>query len=258
MAFFKINGLEFPILDGSASVDEEVIGSSIRAFNGHLIQTARKRARMISCTTPILSATEAKAFVGLIRGDGHFWDFEDTYGYSSRGLAISSGVYSLTLGFLRVNAGSSVVYPVGFTASGPWTVGAYYDGENIIVDSDGNEYRSGASDPGMNNILDVTASGFLLWGRSELGGAQQNDFDYAFAVPYLFTNEMLVAYSDSSTAGNMLSELPALTISGSIVDDENVTMKIEHGSISKEPIQFMSGGSITTGYQVSFKMREVL
>lgn len=254
MAFFKINGLEFPILDGSASVDEEVIGSSTRAFNGHLIQTARKRARMISCTTPILSATEAKAFVGLIRGDGHYWDFEDTYGYSSRGLGISGGVYTISLGFLNVSSGSTVVYPVGYPASGPWTIGAYYDGEPIIVDSDGNEYRSGAPDPGMNNILDLTASGFLLWGRNEFGTPTVSTFGYAFAVPYLFTSEMLLAYSTSG----FQSELPALTISGSIVDDENVTVKIEHGSISKEPIQFMSGGSITTGYQVSFKMREVL
>jgi hypothetical protein len=35
-------------------------------------------------------------------------------------------------------------------------------------------------------------------------------------------------------------------------------MRLRHGSYSEEPVQFMSGGSITTGFKLSFTLDEVL
>jgi hypothetical protein len=61
-----------------------------------------------------------------------------------------------------------------------------------------------------------------------------------------------------STGTNFTSELPRLTVSGNVVGGVATTMRLQHGSLSEEPIQFMSSGSIATGFKISFSLAEVL
>jgi len=79
-------------------------------------------------------------------------------------------------------------------------------------------------------------------------------WDWVVILPFVATAGMHEAFTNL----NDFSEIPALTVSGNALKSESVTMRLRHGSLSDELIQFMSGGSITTGFQIAFTLEEVL
>ena len=249
MAFLLINDFEVSILDGSADISEEEIGSSSRAFSGHLIQSTRARARVLKATTPILSSTNAKALVGLLKADGHAWAFDDIY--SSKGLGAASGSYTISSGEITVASGSTVSFDTNIGSE--WTIIAYDNGAGLryAIDSSGGQYEDNISTTGVDNMIDVVSGDFKIYGTNKAGSPSAMTWDYAMLFPFVMTSPM---------RSITFSEIPTLNVLGNAirVPSANVPMRLRHGSLSEEPIQYMSGGSITTGFQISFTLEEVL
>jgi hypothetical protein len=256
MAFLTINGYELPVLDASADVSTESIGYEARSYSGKLLQSTRGRARIVKATTPILTATEAAAVRGLLQGLGHYWEFNDKY--SSRGLSAASGssTHTVSGGKITVTSGGTVTYNTNVGSN--WSLIVYDDTEaqTYSLDSDGVKYESGTvSSDTVSNIADVSSGDLQLYGKTLAGANANKDYLFAAVVPYVFTTDMHVAFS---TGTNFTSELPRLTVSGNVVGGVATTMRLQHGSLSEEPIQFMSSGSIATGFKLSFTLAEVL
>ena len=255
MAFLTINGLDVPVLDGAADLTVEDIGHSARAFNGYMSNSIRARARSIACTTPILSAEDARALVGLVRGDGHFWAFSDIY--SSRGLGALSGTYTVSGGNITVSSGLDVRFDTNVGSA--WSLLVRYNvgAATYTLDSAGTKYKNGATTADVvSNIADVSSGDLFLYGRSITAVNGNQSYSYAAVVPYVFTTAMHAAFSASSSP--FQSELPRLTVSGSAFRTDSLTMRLQQGSLSEEPVQYMSGGSIAIGYQLSFTLEETL
>lgn len=252
MAFLTINGFTVSVLDGSADVSEEEIGSSTRAFSGHLIQSTRARARVLKATTPILSSVNAKALVGLLKADGHAWEFDDIY--SSKGLGAASGTYTIISSLLQILGGNTVTFNTNIGSA--WTIVAELNtGTMFTIDSDGNQYVSGVSTSGNNYFLNVSGGDMILSGKSATNTNTVRQWERVSIFPFAMTVSMHEFFSTSS---GLFSEIPSLTVSGSVLKSASVTMRLRHGSLSEEPIQYMSGGSVTTGFQISFTLEEVL
>lgn len=256
MAFLTINGFDLGILDGSASLPTEIIGYEVRAYSGHMLQSTRGRARSIEATTPILSASDATAVRGLLQGLGHLWEFSDQY--SSRGLGPGSGSYTVSFGSINVASGSTVIFNTNVGSS--WSLVVHYNsGPNTTytLDSAGTKYRNGVvTTDVVTNIANVVSGDLQLKGQSIAGVAGAQSYTYAAVVPYVFTTAMHVIFANANDF--FRSELPRLTVSGNAFRGESLTMRLRHGSYSEEPVQFMSGGSITTGFKLSFTLDEVL
>jgi hypothetical protein len=252
MAFLTINGFEISILDGSADVSEEEIGSSTRAFSGHLIQSTRARARVFSGKTPILSAANAKATTGLLKADGHYWGFDDQY--SSKGLGVASGTYTITSGLIQILGGNTVTFDTNIGSA--WTIVAKQNiGSMFTIDSDGNQYVNGVTTTGNNYFLNVSSGDMVLSGKSNTNTNTVRQWDDVLIFPFAMTVSM---HEFFSTPSALFSEVPALTVSGNALKSESVTMRLRHGSLSDELIQYMTGGSVATGFQVAFTLEEVL
>jgi len=252
MAFLTINGFEVSVLDGSADVSEEEIGSSSRAFSGHLLQSTRARARVFSGATPILTSANAKAIVGLLKADGHYWEFEDQY--SSKGLGVASGSYTLASSQITIGSGNTVTFDTNIGSA--WTIIAHDSGSvaTFSLDSGGTEYEGGSAASGNDNMFDVTSGDLELYGTNQAGVGASMSWDWVVILPFVAT----VSMHETFTNLNDFSETPAFTVSGNALKSESVTMRLRHGSLSEELIQFMSGGSIATGFQVAFTLEEVL
>lgn len=251
MAFLKINNYDVSVLDGSADVSEEEIGSSTRAFSGHLIQSTRARARVLKATTPILSSVNAKALVGLLKADGHGWEFDDIY--SSKGLGAASGTYSLSSSQITVNSGDTVTFDTNIGSA--WTAIVYNDpsGDRYAIDSSGAQYENNSTTTGVNNMINVVSGDFKIYGTNKAGAGANMTWDWAMVFPFVFNTEM-------HTSNFQFSEIPTLKVLGSALrsPSTNIYMRLRHGSLSEEPIQYMSSGSVTTGFQISFTLEEVL
>jgi hypothetical protein len=252
MAFLTINGFEVSVLDGSADVSEEEIGSSSRAFSGHLLQSTRARARVFSGTTPILTSANAKAIAGLLKADGHYWEFVDQY--SSKGLGVASGSYTLGASQITIGSGNTVTFDTNIGSA--WTVIAHDSGSvsTFSLDSVGTEYEGGSPSSGNDNMFDVVSGDLNLYGTNQAGVNASMTWDWVVVLPFVATTSM----HEEFTNLNDFSETPALTVSGNALKSESVTMRLRHGSLSEELIQFMSGGSIATGFQIAFTLEEVL
>jgi len=249
MAFLTINGFEVSILDGSADVSEEEIGSSSRAFSGHLLQSTRARARVFGGTTPILTSANAKAIAGLLKADGHYFGFADQY--SSKGAGPVSGTHTISGGQISVPSGTTSVFDTNIGSA--WSIIAY-DGTAYTLDSAGTQYEAGSTTTGVDNMLDVASGDLEIYGTNQAGSPATMAWDWIAVLPFVFTASMHATFSDVSA----FSEIPALTVSGNALKSESVTMRLRHGSLSEELVQFMSGGSIATGFQIAFTLEEVL
>lgn len=252
MAFLTINGFEVSVLDGSADVSEEEIGSSSRAFSGHLLQSTRARARVFSGTTPILISANAKATTGLLKADGHYWEFEDQY--SSKGLGVASGSYTLASSQITIASGDTVTFDTDIGSA--WTIIAHDSGSvaTFSLDSGGTQYEGGSTASGNDNMFDVSSGDLQLYGTNQAGVGASMSWDWVVILPFVATASM----HETFTNLNDFSETPALTVSGNALKSESVTMRLRHGSLSEDPVQFMSGGSIATGFQIAFTLEEVL
>ena len=252
MAFLTISGFSVPVLSGSADLSEQEIGTSIRAFSGHLLQTTRARARVFKGKTPILSIADSKALVGLLKSDGHHFAFADQY--SSKGAGPTFGVYTISGGEITVASDESAVFDTNIGSA--WTIVAYdlANTDVYTLDSNGVDYLNGSATSGVSNLFGVSSGDLQLFGIDILGNPAAMTWDWVSLYPFVFTTAMHEAISNYASG----SELPSIEVSGDAVKNEIVTMRLRHGSLSEEQVQYMSGGSITTGFQVSFTLEEVI
>lgn len=252
MAFLTLNGFTVSILDGSAELSEEEIGSSTRAFSGHIVQSTRARARVLSAQTPILSATDAKALVGLLKGEGHYFGFADEY--SSRGAGPSGGTYTVSSGNLTVLSGNDVTFDTSSGAA--WSIIAFYAGDAYTLDSTNTQYKNGTTTTGNEDMFEVPGGSLEVYGAAAGGVPTTMTWDWIAVAPYVLTAAMHATFSSVAS----FSELPVLAASGTVfgAGSTPVYMRLQYESLSLEPVQYMASGSITTGFEVSFTLEEVL
>jgi hypothetical protein len=255
MAFFTVGGaggFEVDLLYGEVDEKIEAVGFSKRGFNGSLTSSRRASKLRIAGTTNILTAAERTALIGLLRGDGHVWEYADEY--SSRGLGASSGAYTLGSGKITVTSGSTVVYPVGY--SGDWTVRCRYNpasaDDYYTLDSAGTKYKNGSTTAdSVDNVIEVVAGSLRLYGQNIAGASTDMDFDSVAVVPYVMTADMHAAFSDGSVD---FDETPDLTVL--LPDGEERVMRLVLGSIKVDPEIYVNGSTLV-GFKVSFELEEV-
>ena len=91
MSFLTINGTAFPVELNSMSETVEDIGESGRSHGGYFHRTRQARKRLFSFNSIPLIEADARAWRGMVEGDGHCWNFAVALGlYSKKGLAPTS------------------------------------------------------------------------------------------------------------------------------------------------------------------------
>lgn len=95
MAFLKLNGLTIPVSEDSGKIENEIIGTSGRAFDGTHRTTRRATKKNWNFETTLRSQTNQDALRNVLLGKGEAFGFDNTIN-GSKGLAPNSGgVYAL-------------------------------------------------------------------------------------------------------------------------------------------------------------------
>ncbi|AGC44585.1 hypothetical protein MYSTI_03273 [Myxococcus stipitatus DSM 14675] len=130
MSALTLSGIPLPVLaDRGLTYTPTLLGEHRRAFSGWLRTSERREVITYAGNTGPLSQEEARAYRGLLKGEGHVWNFD--VGMRSNTFLLPSGTVgtmSVWAGgrfgaCLRMSVSSSITLPV---ALGPrWTV-AYW------------------------------------------------------------------------------------------------------------------------------------
>lgn len=254
MSFLKVNGIEVPVADGSASEEQEVIGSNERAVDASSLVHRRAIKGRWTFETALRPAATAIAFRKLLQGLGHVWSFESTV-YSSKGLGPS------TLGGLVVSsttavwgsksgkiaaAGSDSVFGNVWPSNSPYTVAFWNkDGAgawtHYVLTSTPACWVSGVAgaDPG---VLTPDSSGFTL----EKHATNDRYWDDIIALPYVVPDDwpgQMYAFT-SPWAG-----LPRLYASGDFLEDDGGTKTVVGAVDGLVSVQGYYGGSFHDNLQ---------
>lgn len=238
--FLTINEFAFPVADGNASADDTVIGDEGRAFPGTAISDSRDFKDEWSLQTPLVSVSEIDAHVALIQGRGHHWSFDSAtdWHFSSKGLNVDSetGATHMTAapapkfgeGWIQLAAATQIEWQGGTRFTDQWTLMVWkHNGaswESFIKLDDGTVYTDGILG-GAALFLDIDSTGGIQLGDPAAGGTQ--DFDDLVALPYRITPSMALAFGTATLA---FSDLPRLTMDGTIVNDRPKTVLGTAGS----------------------------
>ena len=260
MPFLTLNGLEVPVRNGSAQREaDERIGEVTRAWGGQLRKSEQARKQAYACETPIVTAADAKAYRGLIEGDGHYWGFE-TDVYSSKGLGPSAGTaptISNTIQQVGANSGRqtnghSVTFPTELGSE--WTVAVWRGPSvglaHVVVRSDGAKWEDGVRNDALVTTWLSVSSGSLSIANST--GANVY-YDELIAVPYKMLDTwppLVFARGDGNVAW---SSLPALQADGDLIDTTSELSVIGEA----EGNGFVQAGSVTNMQTLGFRLREV-
>lgn len=210
--FLLLNGYPLRVRDVTKEPIE--IGERDRAFSGKYRSSRRALKRRWRMKTVPMIRTHAEAVKGLLLGLGHYWSFDDDL-YSSKGLGPNAGytaTQSPTGGLYGGKASiTSITYAVGLPTD-EWTVSvARWSGtawELYAVRADGAKWRNGARDDALNTSwLSVSGGSLTLTGSP-------TDYDELVAVPYLATDQQIVAWHGLTLP---FSALPRLNATGDLV-----------------------------------------
>ncbi|MCP3060976.1 hypothetical protein LXT21_19510 [Myxococcus sp. K38C18041901] len=131
MPALALSGIPLPVLtERGLTYTPTLLGEHRRAFSGWLRSSERREVLAYGGNTGPLSQEDARAYRGLIRGEGHVWSFDTTL-RSSAFLPPSATTGTVTAGVaggryaacLRMEVGSSLTLPTALAAK--WTV-AYW------------------------------------------------------------------------------------------------------------------------------------
>jgi hypothetical protein len=278
-SFLRVNGINLPVAEGSASVSQEEIGADQQAVDGTPIVNRRRVIRKWSGRTNILTAAEALAFRDLITGKGHTLNGTgsavsvDQLGiYTSKGLApsaaggafwsrVNAGKFALIdppagagLFFIGIGwtVGYSATYPM-FTATAPWTVSWWQDVGTIgvwhhhILTSTGLKWLDGVSSVAA---VDVSGSSGAITLGSGATGSVVSDFQaWPFVIPNSWAPQMFgFAGTTTGAGGNAMGMLPRLNIDGLFVEQNsiiNVRGTIADGKPRTGYLSPVNGGAVT-------------
>lgn len=95
MAYLKLNGLTIPVSEDSGKIENEIIGTSGRAFDGTHRTTRRATKKNWNFETTLRTQQNQQALANVLLGKGEVFGFDNTIN-GSKGLAPNAGgVYSL-------------------------------------------------------------------------------------------------------------------------------------------------------------------
>lgn len=269
MPFITVNGLQLGIANDNADESADEIGERGRAFSGALLSSVRASKREWVMRTPPIGSATATAWIGLLRGYGHHWGFDDStyYPYSSKGLGYTTLVGTLTRrtatpspkfgsAYIRLTAGGSLTYGVQVPLSSPWAlmVWRYESGawHHYIKCSDGTKYKDGAVYGSAINFLDMLATAAILGDAASIA---PQDFDDFVAVPFVIPASWAAVLGVATSA---FSDLPRLTVAGDFVEDTSV--EVEGSEVSGKYVQFYDDSAGVwdgAGRELSFTISEV-
>lgn len=229
MAFLTLNGVNLPVLAHAEPQRQSFLidGDDDRAPSGNARRHDRGEKLEWKFNLKPMRQTLARAFRGLIKGDGHHWSFEDasTFLYSDRGLgptvntsnSRTGGAFKHGAFSLAQHSGSSVLtYTVGGLLNG-WTAMIFRDNgssmDHYLVRSDGSKWVNGSNNNAANTtFLVVNANAGTVTLQNDASWTS-NTFDDFVVLPYLVPDDWpALMYAAHNVAA--WSSLPKLNASG--------------------------------------------
>lgn len=262
MSFLTLNGLDIPVRNDSASKQLVEIGNHSRAFDGTFRRTRQSTKGEYQFELVPQAPADAHAYVGLIQGDGHVWEFSTFY--SSKGLIYSAfvGTVANTSGTLRLSGSSvasSISYQPGVVTGAGWTVVARRstDGgstwhHHIIAMPPGGvipvRYLDGVLDGGATSWLTVSAPTLTLSDTAATAVRYDQLIFYPFAIP---AGWVATIYA---SAGSAWPAIPVLSAAG---DAMPRTMSVQGSVTGIKYTHRVVDGSFVAAQGVSFSLMEV-
>lgn len=254
MAYLTLNGITIPVASGDGGERDDSMYAGARSITGTYVEDLVATKRIWECTTPILSRAEALAVKGLVLGDGQSWSFDtDLYSDKKGALLTSSGNATRAtsaptpkFGAGRLNvATSAITYWDESLAN--WTVGVWYYDTSVWVHrletAAGTQWEDGVE-------------GVYGWSLAPSGTAYQlgvGAWDDLVLLPYTLTDAQGLQWPQSEAWSN----LPHMTLDGDISNGQAYTVQADRGSVSIEHVTAVIGGGTTTGWIVSFVLKQV-
>ena len=235
MAFVLIQDIPLAIADGGARQEIREIGESSRAVDGTLRKTRVTSKKSWNLETNWLDPEDAKAWLALIRGEGHVVGFDSTLQeYSSKGLPPTSGSYTVNASggkfggcvTLPATTGTIVYTPAGLGSE--WTVAVFrYETatwNHYVVDSSARKWMNGTRNDALSTTWLSVSSGVVT--LANVSGSAV-DYDELTILPFVGESTEFGAYW-SLNASTQWADLPRLklqvsggtvcTVVGSVAD----------------------------------------
>jgi hypothetical protein len=212
-AFLRLNGIAVPVLNDTATIEQEDVGSQHRAEDGTPIFNRRTTKRKWSLETTIQTAATALAFRDLVTGKGHVLNWEANNHYTSKGLAPTTVGANFTIaataakyGTYRAASAAAAANQATwtmFTPTSPWTIALWVsqDGgatwSHFVINSAAQKWLDGVRNdalfhPNVSVVGGVVTLGQLFFNNSFddfVGFPQLMPLDwppqlYAFGSPF--------------------------------------------------------------------------
>lgn len=199
------------------------IGENSRAFDGSLRKHRQALKRAYELETGWLSASEARAWEGLINGESQHWGFETSlYSGSGLGPSASSGATQQTstpkfgTGRLQLAATTgTITYPAVLGST--WTIGGWRSTNSgttwthYLIRSDGAKWVNGTrSDATSTPWFTVSSGSFVI---SNVTGSAVH-FDDCYCMPFLVPEAWGPMLGAATT---VFGDSPKLTVGGDLV-----------------------------------------
>jgi hypothetical protein len=268
MAYLALNGIAIPVLaDSDPGVEMQPVGADWRSqTTGRSRRGVAGYLRAWQFETVPLAVTDgtARAFCGLIDGEGESWTFDDPDGtpthYSRGGRAFSANPSNAAIvqaggvlggGELKVPSTKSITYTLRFgavetvalwasVASGPWT---HY----VVRRSDGAVWVDGVLTGSPPSWLSFTVAGASV---TLAAGASQLEVDELLVLPYAVPDDWAPQLYVFAGALTLQTPLPEVAAVGDF-DSSAVSVRGEVKSVRQVRLADGLFASIT------FQLREV-
>lgn len=240
MAFLRINGLEVDALVDDFSLEDVSVEDYRRSAADSLEGLTFSVKKQISFTTPYMTAADAYALEGWIRGRQHYWDFQriDTattrFNLASKdaGISFSNGTSTSSTLFgryaLQSASGNTSRATVSFGSEGDWTVHFYgraaasgnYVSYGAVSRNGVITAWEGTTSAATIRMAQISvASGYLglaLAGTDSAGVSATTNFCGVTIARYAFTTTMFLSLASAYLGGSSTgyARPPFVTVSG--------------------------------------------
>jgi hypothetical protein len=260
MPFLALNGIEIDALNDTFTETPREIGSTEPAFDGTLRRTRIARKRDVRFDTPWMLQSEARAWEGLIVGEGHSWSF-DSHLYSSKGLGPNAGYAASQVtaaakygtGYLSVNATTGTITYAASLGSN-WTIAYWMQvGGNwfhYVRTSAGDKWENGVQNNGLA-LKGTVTSGSLVITNTDGSAAL---FDDVVALPFVVPSAWVASLYAATVA---FSSLPKLDMTGDCLSE--TTTRSVLGSVESSVLGkgYLSGSFRTNMRKLTVQLSEV-
>lgn len=253
-AFLSVNGVTLPVAQDSARESIRSIGTDATAYSGSAIRQRIATKYDLEVETTPLSASEAFAWAGLIRGEGHHFCF-DSHLYSDKGLvpAVTTG-NSVTAaekrsgaGGLQITAGSSFDPADWYNTATGCTVVFFYQAtagagftHYVVTESSGGTnyyWTNGASKTAGTPTPTGLTVGISAGDLSLAASGATRYVDDLVLLPFVVPDSWVSSIYTFHAAGAW-SSIPRLTLAGDAIWEAS----------SRTVIGFCEASSMLSGY----------